>query len=77
MSSMSRMAPSMTTPLTPACMAELDARSPHTATGAPPTSMTTTSPGLALSTASTGFAQSPLAVWTVSALPTIFAPCLM
>ena len=34
--------------------------------------MTITSPGLAMSIASTGFAQSPAIVWTVTAFPAIF-----
>lgn len=72
MSSMSLAAPSMTMPLTPITMAEWVASSPQTAMSAPPTSTTRTSPSEALSIASTGFAQSPLDVWTVSALPTIF-----
>ena len=75
MSSMSLIAPSMTMPLTPFPMAEHVASSPHTATGAPPTSTTRTSPSEALSIASTGFAQSPLDVCTVSARPTILCLC--
>ena len=40
----------------------------------PPASITITSPGFARSIASTGFAQSPFAVFTVRARPTIFVP---
>ena len=75
MSSMSLIAPSITMPVAPMTIAELEASSPQTATGAPPTSTTTTSPFFTWSMASTGFAQSPLVVWTVSARPTIFCLC--
>src|SRR5256884_725472 len=73
--SRSRTAPSITTPATPFTRQEFDASSPQTAVGPPPTSITMTSPGFARSIASTGFAQSPSAVLTVTATPTSFVPC--
>ncbi len=71
---MSRAAPSMTTPDTPLTLQEWEASSPQMAVLPPPTSITMTSPGPARSMASTGFAQSPSAVFTVRARPTIFVP---
>ena len=75
--SKSRTAPSITTPSTPFTRHELLASSPQTAVGPPPTSITITSPGVARSIASTGLAQSPSAVFTVTARPTSFVPCLI
>src|SRR2546426_641796 len=61
-------------PETPSPWQEWLASSPPPAAAPPPASITITSPGFARSIASTGFAQSPFAVLTVSARPTIFVP---
>ena len=75
MSSTSRAAPSITTPARPRFCAERVASSPHGATWVPPSLLiTSTSPGRATSIASTGFAQSPAKVWTVTAGPAIRSP---
>ncbi len=73
MSSTSLTAPSITMPTIPRFLAEWVASSPQGAICVPPSLlMTRTSPGLARSIASTGFAQSPAMVLTVTAWPTAF-----
>src|SRR3989304_752503 len=61
----SRTAPSIPPPDPPFTRQELLASSPQTAVGPPPASITITSPGVARSIASIGFAQSPFARFTV------------
>ncbi len=73
MSSTSRTAPSITIPTIPRFLAEWVASSPQGAMCVPPSLlMTRTSPGTATLIASTGFAQSPAMVLTVTARPTAF-----
>ena len=64
-STVSRIAPSITMPWSPLWIEECVASSPQIAGGELPASTTITSPGAAWSMASTGLAQSPGAVRTV------------